>query len=120
MASTRREIGLMSLSLGLYPGAILWGFQLWVSYGLVNVICGGHGFTGELHLVSLFFGVLTAGCILLSLRLWRELHEGRAVAKGSQQRAEFMALSGVAANSIFLLFILLGAVPSFFLDPCVG
>lgn len=120
MPGERREVSLMSLSLGLYPGAILWGFQLWLSYGLVNVVCGGHGFAAEFHLVSLFFAALTAGSIALSLHSWRALREGRAEAKGSEQRAEFMALSGVAANSLFLLFILLGAVPSFLLDPCVG
>lgn len=119
MSRDRREVGLLPLSLGLYPGAILWGLQLWVSYGLVNVSCG-HGFDPMFHLVSLFFAALTAGSILLAWTLWCDLREGRAIARGAHHRAEFMALSGVAANSLFLMFILLGAVPSFFLDPCSG
>ncbi|MBV9121116.1 MAG: hypothetical protein JOZ39_10435 [Chloroflexi bacterium] len=120
MAEERREVSLGSLSLGLYPGAFLWGFQLWLSYGLVNAVCGGHGFQAEFHVLSLFFAVLTAGCIFLSYRLWRDIRNGAAVQRGSARRAEFMALSGVAANSLFLLFIVLGGVPSFVLVPCAS
>lgn len=119
MVHEQREVSLWALSLGLYPGAILWGFQLWLSYGLVNVSCG-HGFDPMFHLVSLFFAALTAASLLLSWRLWRDLREGRAASRGARRRAEFMALSGFAANSLFLLVIVVGGIPSFVLDPCLG
>lgn len=114
----RREVGLSALSWSLYPGAILWGFQLWVSYGLVNVACG-HGFDIMFHLVTLFFAGLTGLTILYAYHLWRDLREG-APTHGRHPRAEFMALSGVTANSLFLLLIVVGGIPSFVFDPCLG
>lgn len=119
MVHQRRPISLLALSLGLYPGAVLWGFQLWLSYGLVNISCG-HGFDAMFHLVSLVFAVLTVGSVLLSWRLWRDMRDGRAIARGSPHRAEFMALSGIATNSLFLLLIVVGGIPSFVLNPCLG
>ncbi|HEX6513799.1 MAG TPA: hypothetical protein VF157_15955 [Chloroflexota bacterium] len=115
----RREVSLGSLSWGLYPGAILWGFQLWVSYGLVNVSCG-HGFDLMFHLVSLVFAVLTGLTVLLSYRLWRDIRAGELISRGTPGRAEFMALSGMAANSLFVLLIVIGGIPSFIFDPCVA
>jgi hypothetical protein len=117
MAEPRRHVSLLTLSLGLYPGAILWGFQLWVSYGLVNVSCS-QGFDVMFHLVSLFFAALTAGCVWLSYRWFRDLREGVLVSSGVPGRAEFMALCGIVANVFFLSLIVLGGVPSFFLAPC--
>jgi len=114
-----REVSLWSLSLGLYPGAILWGFQLWVSFGLVNVACG-HGFEPMFHLVSLVFAALTALTIRTAYGLWRDLRLGSLAVRGAPGRARFMALSGIVANSYFLLLIVVGAIPSFLFNPCVS
>jgi hypothetical protein len=119
MATAPREVSLLALSMGLYPGAILWGFQLWLSYGLVNVACG-QGFDPMFHLVSLVFAGLTGLTVALSFRLWRSLQSGSALADAARRRAEFMALSGVASNSLFLLFIIVGGIPSFVFDPCLS
>jgi hypothetical protein len=117
-AEPRRLVNPMALSLGLYPGAVLWGFQLWVSYGLVNVACG-QGSWFMLHLVSLAFAAGTAGCVWFSYRLWSGIRHSVLTPDGAPWRAEFMALCGIVANAFFLMLILLGGVPSFVLSPCV-
>jgi hypothetical protein len=117
MIGPRPQASLWALSIGLYPGAILWGFQLWLSYGLVNVSCS-QGYPFMFHLVSLCFAALTAGCVWLSSRLLRDLRGGVLVSTGVPGRAEFMAQSGIVANIFFLSLIVLGGVPSFILAPC--
>jgi hypothetical protein len=109
---------LLSQSLALYPGAVLWGVQLWLGYGLVNVFCG-HGFHPMLHLVPFVFGILTALTILSSYRQWRELQAEAAEGRG-HERAQFMAMAGVVANAFFLLLIVIGGIPTFVFDPCVS
>jgi hypothetical protein len=116
-AGPRREVGLWQLSLGLYPGAVLWGFQLWLSYGLVNVSCS-QGFGLMFHLVSLVFGALTGLTVWRCFSLWTDLRSGELFAPGAQARAEFMALCGMAANGFFLLLIVVGGIPSFVFSPC--
>jgi len=110
--------GLLAQSLALYPGAVLWGIQLWLGYGLVNVACG-HGLRPLLHLVPFVFGILTALTILSSYRQMRQLQA--AAAEGhARERARFLAMAGVVANAFFLLLIVIGGIPTFVFDPCVS
>ncbi|HTE85528.1 MAG TPA: hypothetical protein VK821_12425 [Dehalococcoidia bacterium] len=125
----------MPLLIGLLAGPILWSLHLLVSEILVSSACSagsrfarfGAGSAGGRQVVllgvSLAFILAVVAVDFVALRCWRQSRVGIEVtgaSGGAAGRSGWMALAGVLLSSFFLIGILFGALPLFWLSGCGG
>ena len=88
-------------------------------YADVPWACRGGSLIG-LHVIAAVFTALVAITVVAALRLWKSTGRGvRSAANTVNDRARFVALSGLALSLASLLLILAMWVPVFVFDPCV-
>lgn len=88
-------------------------------YADVPWACRG-GSMIALHVIAAVFTALVAITVVAALRLWKSTGRGvRSVENTVDDRARFVALSGIALSLASLLLIVAMWVPVFVFDPCV-
>lgn len=88
-------------------------------YADVPWACRG-GSMIALHFIAGVFTALVAITVVAALRLWKSTGRGvRSVENTVDDRARFVALSGIALSLASLLLIVAMWVPVFVFDPCV-
>ena len=136
VTSRLRAVNPVPLIVGLFAGPILWSLHILVSEIVISSACaaqpsgfarltaaGVGGRQVALLAVSLVFIIATAAVDLLAIRCWRQTRVGievTGVSGGAVGRSGWMALAGVLLSSLFLIGILLGALPLFWLSGCGG
>ncbi len=100
------------------PGAA-WFVHLVATYVLVPESC----MMGGRWLMiggSALLAAVTAGAGWVSWSLWRRLDasERDSVMTMEGSRTGFLVFAGLLASGLFLLGIILGTIPLFFIDPC--
>jgi hypothetical protein len=103
---------------GLLAGPLAWLLDLEVSYALASQACPDDHLSwlrlvpaAALALVAA--GLVSAGVCFRRLRTHADEEGGRP-----DDRAYFMAVSGLVMSALFALVILAGAIPRFLLGPC--
>jgi hypothetical protein len=127
---TRRETTQSFLLwFGLLAGPLAWMAQTIVAPDLVEVLCySGAAESGRAqvygwpieHFVLLLTAVLvavTVAAALGSMSCLRKLRSSRTVTTGG--RAGWMARGGILVSILFLISILVGALPLIFTEGCV-
>jgi hypothetical protein len=112
-----RDLSLWTAVLG---APTLWLCHLQLSYMLVPWCCTS-GKRWVLHLVSLFFLLLTLGGGALALREYRNAGSPTASehTRPPLGRAALLSVVGMMSCALFFLAILFQAIASFILGPCV-
>jgi hypothetical protein len=123
------QIHPLGLWFGVLAGPVAWATQLLVDYYLASLECaprftgyrvaGQSWFTVGIILMSLLAAVATIAAGLTAWHFLRRLGGfGGLDAGGVQARRAFMALLGVLFCTLFLLLILLSALPAFVSSQC--
>ena len=116
------------LVLGILAGPLAWGGYFLVGYLLAESACFLGFLRGEvlgLDLLSLVVILLSLPFLAVSIYSAFRTYRTWRVAKEREQEMEaydynqFLSLSGFTLNILFILAIVLTAVPHFFLQPCV-
>ncbi|MBK8006991.1 MAG: hypothetical protein IPK12_24840 [Gemmatimonadetes bacterium] len=132
-APTRREVPLAILWLGVLLAPLAWTVQELASYAITAHACFPArdprytlpiGRAADWH-HAVQLGAILLGVAGLALALWSwratsaaERTHPEHQAEVGEGRSRFMALAGLLVSGIFLLNLLLNAVPLFFLDGC--
>ena len=109
--------GLVALSAGVFGGPVIWFADQQVAYWLVYHACHTNNMV-PLYLETL---VAMALCVVPFLISWRMLHRlPEAYRNGGQtdDRARFMAISGLGLSIMFFIVLVAAAVPRLILTPC--
>ncbi len=109
--------GLLLLWIGVLGGPLVWAGDLQAAYWLVYHACHTNNMV-PLYLETL---VAMALCVVPFLISWRMLHRlPEAYRKGGQadDRARFMAISGLGLSVMFFIVLVAAAVPRLILTPC--
>lgn len=122
-----------ALWFGLFGAPLVWSLQLLVNYALVAHACyprsepratpvfgGLWTFTLVASLVALAVALGAGGTAWRSWRISRHEHRGDAgeSLEVGEGRTRFMALAGMLMSGIFLLGIVMAAIPLFLVTPC--
>jgi hypothetical protein len=112
------------LWIGVLTGPAAWSLQVLINYNLEEIACGpaaqgsrdiwGIGVETWVLAVDALLAVSTLAAALVSLRCLRSA--GADASTGG--RARWMALVGVMSSVLFLIVIVSGFAPPFFLDVC--
>jgi hypothetical protein len=100
-----------------------WMLHLLVAYLLVTLACLSNWSAGVLalllHGLTVALILLTVGSTLLA---WRAGHAAPATGDtaAARERRAFMVHVALALSALFVLLILAGDVPNFFVAPCPG
>jgi hypothetical protein len=132
-APAGHRVALGALWFGLFGAPLVWSIQLMLNYGLVAYSC----FPGsEPRSTPLFGGlrttVLIAGVVALAIALaagvtaWRSWRATRHEHPGGQEylleagegRTRFMALAGMLVSGLFVLGVIMNAIPLFIVPLC--
>jgi cytochrome bd-type quinol oxidase subunit 2 len=115
-----------SLWFAVFGGATAWVIQLLLGYYFASQGCQGlapgfqvagvSGFFALIALLSLLCALVAAAAAVTAWSLWHAASEGQS--NGEAGRIRFMAQTGFAASILFLLLILVTAVPDFVLHHC--
>jgi hypothetical protein len=112
-----RWLSPLALWTGILAGPLAWAFDLGVSYALVKWTCSSQR-DALLHLLTpAALAVVAAGAIVSFLALQRAA-ELPADGGAPSQRAQFMAVLGLASCAMFAVTIVAGAIPQWVLDAC--
>lgn len=125
-APHRDQVSRRALWAGIFGGPLCWGVQVVLGYGYIAHTCypeavphhrpifaGAHGAAVGLSALALA-GTLGAG--LVALRSWRATHDekgGQAahLLHNAEGRTRFMAMAGLIMSGLFLLGVLITAMP---------
>jgi hypothetical protein len=132
-APTRHDVGIGALWFGLVATPLAWSIQELVSYAVVTHACYPYWQPRYLPAISgtwtltLVVSVLTtllgiAG-LLTAYRSWRRIssqagYEAHRHLDVGEDRARFMAMSGVIVSSIILFNIAMNAITLFLVQAC--
>jgi hypothetical protein len=98
------------IAFGTLGGALTWATHLIVVYALLPIAClTGTGLV--IHLMTLIFGGVAVGAIVVSLRLWERPDVGPA--------ERWLATGSIPLNALFLFAILVEGAAAFVVDPCL-
>ncbi len=132
LARARPAVAPGALWFGLFGAPLVWSLQLLMSYALVAHACYPASEPMATPVVGgLWTLVLVAGLVALVVALaaggtaWRSWRTTRAEHPGDEDallevgegRTRFMALAGMLLSGVFLLGIILNAVPLFLVSP---
>lgn len=108
-----------ALWLGMLGPPIVWLVQFQSRYAIVSAVCE-HGNEFVLHILSLFFLLLTLGAGCLSWVQWQRLNRTWPQERQDNPagRQAFMAVVGLLTSGLFSLLIIAQALPTLFLSPC--
>jgi hypothetical protein len=101
---------------------IIWSLDLGIRYALVPMACGRHGDVTWLRVISFTcVGLVTAGAIVCLLE-WRGTasRDNPGGVSAVPARARFTALLGLMSCVLFVILLIAGALPTYFIDPCVA
>lgn len=100
-------------------GPFAWALELQVTYTAVPFLCGS-AWTPILYVVPMVALLIAAAGFVVGHRNWRALGaSGGGDGPGPLGRSRLLALSGVVLGAFFLIVVVVQALPTFFLDPCV-
>ncbi|HET6580196.1 MAG TPA: hypothetical protein VFG66_17900 [Gemmatimonadales bacterium] len=132
-APAGHRVALGALWFGLFGAPVVWSIQLMLNYGLVTHSCFP---ASEPRTTPLFGGlrttVLLAGAVALAIALaagvtaWRSWRATRHEHPGGQEsllevgegRTRFMALAGMLVSGLFVLGVIMNAIPLFIMPLC--
>ncbi len=128
-APTAADADWRALWFGMLAGPAAWGLHLLVGYALVSLRCTFGVFGARLlgfSVLDLLLFALTLLTVALTVvgaivahRRWRHFGGGALLARDrTQPPGRFMALTGLASSAVFLLAIVLQAIPFLVLHPC--
>src|SRR3954467_1453266 len=105
---------------GVLGAPFIWLIQLQTNYALVPWVCA-HGKRQVIAFSSLFFACLATVAGIFALRGYRSQEKQRvsSIQSGQFEIINFMARVGLLVSALFILLIILQAVPLFIIDPCV-
>ena len=118
--SSARERGLLWLWAGVLVAPLAFLFNLQVNYTLTQEICYAGWRKALLHIMTLFFLLLTTSGGLIAWRNW-----GRAGRKWPDEsedkrvRNRFLAAVGLMFSALCFLIIVAQWIPQFIFDPCM-
>jgi hypothetical protein len=128
-----RSTSPLPLVIGLFAGPILWTSHIAVSEIVIASACaqnpgrlgglisGFGGWRSVLIVVSLLFILAAAAADLTAIRCWRESGIGLRVTGvfgGAPGRTGWMSLAGILVSSLFLIGIVLAALPLIWFSGC--
>jgi hypothetical protein len=107
------------LWLGIVLAPLAWLVYLQTAYALVPLACRRPtaGMIG-LPVIAVVAVALGAAAALTAWRSWRRIGAMPSPPPTPTARAHFMALTGLGTSAFFLLVLIAGIVPLFFLPPC--
>jgi hypothetical protein len=114
------EPGKWRLWFAVLAPAAAWFIHLVATYMLVPWMCvmGGRALMIGF---SVLLAAVAAGAGLVSWSMWLRLEPGErsdVIQTMEGSRVGFMVFAGLLASGLFLLAIILGTIPLFFIDPC--
>ena len=71
--------------------------------------------------ISVLMAAVTTSAGLVSWSLWRQLAQAERASvmqRMEGSRVAFLVFAGLLGSGVFLLAIILGTIPVFFIDPC--
>jgi hypothetical protein len=116
--------GSVLLWFGVLAGPAAWSVEIIIGYGVEEIACSAGSASEEIEgvgvepiivLLTLFLGAVTAAAGLLAFGCLRRLRASRGTAG---ERAEWMAIAGIATSAIFLVLILVNLLSVVFLGVC--
>ena len=114
----RRSVGLLWLWAGVLVAPMAFLSHMQVNYTLTQKLCPG-GRTVLLHLVTLLFLLVTAGCVLIAWRSWQRAGKGLPDESDDKQtRNRFLAVVGMMISALSFLIIVAQWIPQFVFNPC--
>lgn len=114
----RRSVGLLWLWAGVLVAPMAFLSHMQVNYTLTQKLCPG-GRTVLLHLVTLLFLLVTAGCVLIAWRSWQRAGKGLPDESDDKQtRNRFLAIVGMMISALSFLIIVAQWIPQFVFNPC--
>jgi hypothetical protein len=101
-------------------GPLAWLVYLQTAYALVPLACRRPtAGTIALPLTAVVALALSAAALVAAWRAWRgSAREPTPVASGPAARTRFMVLAGIGTSAMFVLVVVAGIIPLFFLGPC--
>ncbi|HZS02362.1 MAG TPA: hypothetical protein VFE37_26840 [Chloroflexota bacterium] len=109
---------------GILVPPIAWSLHLLVSYFIVSVACLGSWpllvLDLLLHGLTFALGAVTVGSAVIAWRARQTEDEPGGTLPEARERRAFMVHVGVALAGLFLLLIIAGDIPNFFVPPCAA
>jgi nicotinamide riboside transporter PnuC len=112
----------LSLWFGMLGGAAAWAAHLVMAYSLVPLACA-QGLEILLYATIPLTMIIALAAIFFAWRGWSQVRELEMETDGNgnrlvSQRVRFMALSGLAMSTLFLVVIIAQSVPILTQNPC--
>jgi hypothetical protein len=132
-APRRDRASLAALWFGLFGAPLAWSVQELVNTPVVGHACypkteplpspSFHATVGFALGVSVVTALVALAALLTAASTWRSVRRGHqgehaALLEVGEGRTRFMALAGILLGVVFLLGIVMHAVPLFILPPC--
>jgi hypothetical protein len=132
-APRRHRASLAALWFGLFGAPLAWSVQELVNTPVVGHACfprseplaspSFHATVGFALGVSVAMALVALAALLTAASTWRAVRRGHpgehaALLDVGEGRTRFMALAGVLLGAVFLLGIVMHAIPLFILPPC--
>jgi hypothetical protein len=128
-AATAADADARALWFGVLAGPTAWGAHLLAGYALVSLRCTFGLFDARLlgfsvldyalFVLTVLTVALTVAGAVVAHRRWRRFGGGGLLDRDrTQPPGRFMALTGLASSAVFLLAIVLQAIPFLVLRPC--
>ena len=108
------------LWLPIVIGPLAWLVYLEIAYALVPLACR-RPTAGRiaLHVTAALALALSAAALVSAWRAWRGAgREPTLMPSGATARTRFMVLTGIGTSAMFVLVVVAGILPLFFLGPC--
>lgn len=117
-AASKSEARLkIALWFGILTGPVAWLVQLQTAYALVVWSCT-HGQVFVLRLVTMLFVLIGLGSLGLCVQSWRKTPQ-IAPSNDRVEMSRFMAALGMMISGLFSALILVQALPTLILSPCI-
>lgn len=127
------KVGLTALWFGLFGAAVAWSVQELAGYAIIAHACypswqprmipAASGVWTITLVMSLFMVALGIAAGLTAYRSWRRTQRDQSrdderQLEVGEDRARFMAISGIIVSSILLFNLLMNAIVLFLVPPC--
>jgi hypothetical protein len=109
--------GLLLLWVGLLGGPVVWALDLQVAYWLVYHACHTNNMV-PLYVETVLAMTLCVVPFVVALRMYRRFPEANRQGQHADDRARFMALTGMGLSVLFFVVLIAAAVPRLVLTPC--
>jgi hypothetical protein len=109
--------GLLLLWIGVLGGPLVWAADLQVAYWLVYHACHTNSMM-LLYVETVLAMVLCAVPCAIAWRMFRQFPQGEDGGGQADDRARFMAITGVGLSLMSFIVLIAAAVPRLVLTPC--